>query len=386
MNYSPSKVPQHYLPGFNALRFLAASTVVFHHLGRQAELNSIPLPTLPLFETAGPLGVQFFFTLSGFLITYLLGLEVRATGRIDAQAFYVRRILRIWPLYYFVLFLAYFGVPLIFGAISWRPPFIEKSLLNLHQTFPSSFLFSFFLMPNISLKVYGPIFLAGLLWSVGVEEQFYAVWPWILKWLSWPRAFVGLLLTKVFIVPWIARITGSAVFTFLAETRFELMIWGGMGAWLLLNYPRIVQFFFQNSLARWISPLLLFFALTRNLLFTGPAFVFVLLSLREGKLGPFLLENWWLKYLGNISYGIYLLHPPIILLALYLGQRFHSAVLVYVVAFFLTLLFAHLSYRYFERPFLKLKERWARVPGGYVPEPVPIAQTMRNVGYCEMTS
>ncbi|MEJ0054763.1 MAG: acyltransferase family protein [Bacteroidota bacterium] len=105
----------------------------------------------------------FFFSLSGFLITYLLLEENKESG-IDIKNFYTRRILRIWPLYYLYLVLCLI-TSLLFG-----------------MPFPSaSIVFYVLLMANIPFVFgYALPFLSHF-WSLGVEEQFYSFWPWIVK-------------------------------------------------------------------------------------------------------------------------------------------------------------------------------------------------------------
>ena len=88
-----------YFPNLNALRFAAALMVIVYHLERLKMRYGLPNRAVKsVIETLGPLGVVLFFVLSGFLITYLLLVEVRGTGTVNVRDFYLRRILRIWPL------------------------------------------------------------------------------------------------------------------------------------------------------------------------------------------------------------------------------------------------------------------------------------------------
>jgi peptidoglycan/LPS O-acetylase OafA/YrhL len=120
---------------------------------------------------AGTAGVDFFFVLSGFLITYLLLQEIDQFGRIQLKKFYIRRILRIWPLYYLVLFVSFFAVPA--ASVFYIPGYSDQ----LYEGFLPKLFFSVLLMPNVALFLYGEIPYASPLWSVGVEEQFYLFWP-----------------------------------------------------------------------------------------------------------------------------------------------------------------------------------------------------------------
>ncbi|WP_293893625.1 acyltransferase [Flavobacterium sp.] len=157
-----------YLPGLNGIRAIAALSVVFSHINNKLDYYS--LPKSELLDLAN-FGVTMFFTLSGFLITYLLLKEIEKTGTIDVKKFYMRRILRIWPLYYFYLIIVIF--------------------LNGIQNVEWPILFYIFILPNFKTSFNGVIatvvgsenlvYMVGHYWSLGVEEQFYAFWPWLVK-------------------------------------------------------------------------------------------------------------------------------------------------------------------------------------------------------------
>ncbi len=101
-----------YFSGINGLRFLAALAVIITHVELLKEIYGYENNWKhPLIFNLGGLGVYFFFVLSGFLITYLLLAEKEKNGKINIKQFYIRRILRIWPLYYFVLLLGFFVLP-----------------------------------------------------------------------------------------------------------------------------------------------------------------------------------------------------------------------------------------------------------------------------------
>ncbi len=103
------KIEKVYFPGLNALRFIAASAVIITHI--ELLKGFFGLKSFwqnPLLYNLGGLGVYFFFVLSGFLITYLLLKEKTVLNDIKIKNFYIRRILRIWPLYFFILILGLF--------------------------------------------------------------------------------------------------------------------------------------------------------------------------------------------------------------------------------------------------------------------------------------
>lgn len=155
-----------YFPNLDGLRFYAFLAVFFAH-SFWTEFDYISnnqlFSLLKIVAYKGVLGVNFFFVLSGFLITYLLLEEKAATGKIDILAFYMRRVLRIWPLYYFVIFVGFVLIPYVQSRLGQPTP--ESA--NLFQYL--------FFIGNFGDKPTSAVL--GILWSIAVEEQFYLVWP-----------------------------------------------------------------------------------------------------------------------------------------------------------------------------------------------------------------
>ncbi|MGZ3885588.1 MAG: acyltransferase family protein, partial [Bacteroidia bacterium] len=127
-----------------------------------------------VFELGG-LGVVFFFVLSGFLITYLLLKEKSQTGTISVRKFYLRRLLRIWPLYYFIVFLGFLVLPHV-GLME-----IPFAKMNLEKNYGLNFALYMLMLPNLAFAMFGAVPHIGQAWSIGVEEQFYIIWPLIVK-------------------------------------------------------------------------------------------------------------------------------------------------------------------------------------------------------------
>ena len=100
---SDNMAKQVFFPNLNGLRFVAASLVMICHIEQWKGLNGLHRSLLPFFDKIGSLGVTLFFVLSGFLITYLLLTEKQDKGTINVKKFYLRRVFRIWPLYYLII-------------------------------------------------------------------------------------------------------------------------------------------------------------------------------------------------------------------------------------------------------------------------------------------
>ena len=121
-----------YLPNLNAIRAIAAFVVIISHVERK--MSFFNLEIIQELTKIGPIGVTLFFALSGFLITYLLLIEKERFIQINVKDFYIRRFLRIWPIYYLVLLFVYLVIPYIFPEyyLQDKERFsIQSGLLNV---------------------------------------------------------------------------------------------------------------------------------------------------------------------------------------------------------------------------------------------------------------
>ncbi len=160
-----------HLKGLNGIRAIAALSVIIAHITGELQNFGLDDSIFGLDSNGvrasilmASYGVTMFFALSGFLITYLLLIEKKKKDSIDIKKFYIRRILRIWPLYYFYIIIV-LVVYLIFG-IDYNEEMMPFYIL---------------LAANIPLIIQSSLPFIGHLWSIGVEEQFYLFWPWIFK-------------------------------------------------------------------------------------------------------------------------------------------------------------------------------------------------------------
>src|SRR5579884_1110409 len=168
-----------YYPTLDGLRFFAFFLVFLHHA---FEGWSSPNPVLNFFlialEKNGWAGVDLFFVLSGFLITALLVKERQEFGSFSLKNFWIRRSLRIWPLYYLALIMGFFIIPFIHTHIfGITPPNININLILKEQT-----PFYFTLLGNWAVVLYNypPFTNIAHLWTISLEEQFYLLWPLVL--------------------------------------------------------------------------------------------------------------------------------------------------------------------------------------------------------------
>ena len=379
-----------FFPSLNGLRFIAAFVVIIHHL-EQIKLF-FGLPSLffrwHFIKIVGELGVTLFFTLSGFLITYLLLTEKEQFGTIHAKAFYIRRVLRIWPLYYLIIILGLFVFPHI--------PFFNIPVYTegVYYKFGIKVFFYAILFPNIVNNLYAYMPFMAQSWSIGVEEQFYLIWPWIVKWSKnyltvLVSIFFGLILiTNVLYffadlspdISHTSTATKSITFAykFFALMRISCMAVGGVGAFLLFNSNMKVLrplFLPLTQIAVVVSVLTMMFLGVEiprvNHEFYALFFIVIILNLAGNPNTLFNLEFKWMDYLGKISYSIYMWHGVAIICGLHIARFFYpnldnavANLIYYVSTFALTFLIASVSYEWFEMKFLRFKHLFAKIKSG----------------------
>jgi peptidoglycan/LPS O-acetylase OafA/YrhL len=373
-----SPTERFYHPELDVLRFFAFFLIFIHHsiphdpafyttMGVDPALGSI----LAALGATGAFAVQLFLLLSSYLVTELLIRERALRGQIDLRAFYTRRILRIWPLYFAFLALAWAMQWFVQGQhIGWRAGMAFALFAGnwwiVFVGFPSSVIFP--------------------LWFISVQEQFYLFWPAIMRRLS-ER---GLLIAAAIMLA-----TANLTRWYLAvQHTWESKIWVNTFVHLDAIALGIVVAVVLHGRAPRLSTLLrsaLFIGgfaclvlagsyfrikadplTTSRVLLGYPVAVLGAVALFLGTLRPgATLRNNPLVYLGQISYGLYVFHILGLMLSNYAVQHQESSLGRYLlreaVALAITIAFAAISYRWLETPFLTLKQRFKRVlsqPGG----------------------
>ena len=358
-----------YLPGLNGLRAIASLAVVISHttlalsqFGLNSKIFGTDADGNPKgLDLAGD-GVSIFFTLSGFLITYLL-LKEKELNRLNIKNFYIRRVLRIWPLYY--LYLAASIITAVVFGITFHKFFVP---------------FYIFLAANLPFILGRSLPFLAHYWSLGVEEQFYLFFPQIAKQsnkrlLKTAIALVILLLFLKFVF-WILKRKYAIETPFLAitVTRFNIMLTGVIGAVLYYNKNGIFLRLATNKITQIFSWLCIFFiainkfhiasVIDQDLIAIISVFLIVGQVTKKNLIVN--LENKVCDFIGKISYGIYVIHPLLIFYYVEVIGTFHSnSVFNYLLIYFLTIattiLLAYISYEFYEKKFLKLKERFTTV-------------------------
>jgi len=345
-----------YRPELDALRFFAFFAVFISHVFPQTadgytthHLPRVAAELISSAVTAGTFGVPLFFLLSAFLITSLLLREKEQTGTLRVGDFYLRRILRIWPLYFFFLAIA--------AALAL--PHDAKFLLGC-----------VFLSGNWMIVLYAPpATAAGILWSISVEEQFYLLWPLAARKLS--REGLAYLAIGFIALANVARllVCHMRVIKVWTNTFVHLdSIAFGILCALFLSKPLDLKLWrvplFLLGLALWIT--------CGHFRYSGsPLYVTVGFPIMAfGALLLFLsvygipLKEGVLSYLGKISYGLYVWHAIVVTRLWHWNHVSKGKITVMsfalraVCGLLLTVGIAALSYRVLEAPFLRMKKRF----------------------------
>ncbi|MFP3595984.1 acyltransferase family protein [Chryseobacterium sp. SIMBA_029] len=234
--------------GLNELRAIAAFAVILHHIELFKSRDKLPSLlgskyTSYFIEHLGKNGVHLFFVLSGFLITYLLLSEKQKSGRINLRKFYLRRIFRIWPLYYIIVLISFILIPFLANSFtlfadssSYYNIVVSQSDYGLR-----TILLYVFFLPNFALHEGKIIVGASQSWSVGVEEQFYIIWPLIVSFFNKKVTSVifGAILVAIVLINF--KFYNSILSTIVAIIPIEYMAIGSLGGYFIQNVPILLH-------------------------------------------------------------------------------------------------------------------------------------------------
>lgn len=364
-----------YFPNLNGLRFIAAFLVIIHHTEQlKLKFGLENNWENPFIHISGRLGVLLFFVLSGFLITFLLLSEKQKSNNINIRNFYIRRVLRIWPLYYFVVLIGLFILPEI--------PLLEmpKSTEELGDNFLLKLTLFIFMLPNLALVLFSPVPYISQSWSIGVEEQFYLIWPTIIKKskkilraLILVIAFywsvrLGLMLTSEFMFP--ESMLFKTLLNFLASFNIDCMAIGGIAAYIYFKgYNNVLYVLFRKDFQYIVlisTLILLLLGVKMPYPIYAGLFAIIILNAAINPRNIFHLENGVFNFLGRISYGLYMYHVIAIVLVLKLlkDTEFYNGFTVLIISLLITVLGSSISYYYFERRFIKLKNNYSTIISG----------------------
>ncbi|MDR6922133.1 MULTISPECIES: acyltransferase [Chryseobacterium] len=335
----------------DGVRAVAVIMVMFFHFFQNIDSSS-SIIKLSLF---GKTGVSLFFVLSGFLITRILLNTKEKTSYF--KSFYTRRALRIFPLYFLFLFIYYFIFPLV---SDWHLASFSEQIW--YWTFTQNFAMTF------GWDNFGP----NYYWSLAVEEHFYLFWPLILyycpiKKIKWTVLFLCILsfLTRVILIKnnieeslfTFARLDELALGSFLAILERENKLISSnskkfFAAFIISLFPLFYLTFKNGSYSLLDNSIR---HLVLGLVYTS--FVAFIVSVDSKNRIKQLLNTHLFSFTGKISYGLYVYHPTCFLIIHYYLKN-TSIILSFILSFGLAYIISILSYYFFEKRFLKLKNKF----------------------------
>lgn len=351
--------PKVFLPELDGLRFVAFLLIFIHHSSTQGIIFFREIRNI------GWLGVEIFFCLSAFLLTRLLLREVTQFGNVDVYKFFVRRILRIWPLYVgYVLFAVLLS--------SWL------QLMTSHHWYRALGLLTFTDDFFAAFEGFNPIRYTGHLWTISYEEQFYLCLPFLIPWLvRQPPARRVWFLIATLVVSQLAKCIS------IYYQLSDLFLWTMPVTHLESIVAGIVMAFYEETCTRLnrtlvgslmvLSACLIFFLPDTTVtayhlipvylsagLFSASVVCFAI-NARTQVLRNF-LSNAVISFLGKISFGLYVFHS----ICLHAADRVLGVshpLLNFIVALTAVVLISSISYVLFERKFLLIKKtRFTRIP------------------------
>lgn len=360
-----NKMKRRHFQTFDALRFFAFFKVFLLHIPITA------FSWFNLIKAGGGIGVQFFFVLSGFLITYIICEEKQQTGKLDLKNFFVRRMLRIWPLYYLMVLVAYIT------------PFILSHFLHLNSSsegYEPQLWVSMLFLENYKMMIthsHANVSPLSVMWSLCIEEHFYLIWGLLLYRLNikaLPRLLaiciiLALVCRSVYVQLGIS--TGDIL------TNIDLFAYGAIPAYLLITYKDRFEAYILNVhlVIKWLFLLGLIAAVLVFSQFDGDDRPFIWMTSILGILFAGLLcivipagsricisDKNVLTKAGVYTYGLYMYHTLVINLLrqvfLKYGWNYENAglaLIFFLLSLGLSFACAIISYKMFELPFLKLK-------------------------------
>lgn len=362
----------------DGLRFLAALIVVISHVESIKKAFGIPYFAIRLIREGAQLAVTFFFVLSGFLITWILLKEKkeRQDDKINVFRFYKKRILRIWPLYYLLVLLVFLVIgPLDFFRVDYG--WGNESGTTAYWQKMTGYLF---FLPNYTGIRYGGFVYISHVWSLGVEEFFYLFFPIGIYFVrsGYIKAFlVAILIASLAVSMGIQLLipdpAGAEFYLrgFASSYRLYSFALGALAAYLFLNQQLKVVIaavrFLKNKTVITIGILVLLTLLLTGTTFwhfTQPVysllFAMFLFAISVTGIRLWIINTSPVRYLGKISYGIYMFHPLAIVIAVKCAMGTTSSpggivfnVLIYGLSITLAIVLAMVSYETYEKFFLK---------------------------------
>jgi len=344
------------LPNLYALRFILCLFVILQHIPDTSKSIGLPYFHDAAMLHKGGLAVFYFFTLSGFLIIRIIYLEIKTTQAFNFKHFYMRRIQRLYPIYYLVLF---------FGSAFYNfiLPYFN---IQYDGDYPWGTFFAgyIFLVPNVITYYYKVGGILNVLWSIGVEEQFYLFAP-LLIYIGRKNILLTLFLMLISLI-------GLHVFftdLYIYKNYYFYFVCGGVFA---VFFEKFKGAFFYNRILHIIVYSLFIVSFLSNYFDSSFGkyihyFNMLLSALLISLISYYplgIVKNNSINYFGKISYGIYMYHMIALYIILYMFKKIHldsyfndiiSIVFINTLCISASIFISHMSFKYFEKLFYKPK-------------------------------
>lgn len=359
-----------YFPQLDSIRGMSFLAIFLYHSFHISYKGFFLAEFITYLYNNLPLAIDVFFILSSFLLTYLALNEYKKRNNFSFKNYFTRRILRIWPLYFSILILAF----LVF-------PFIARQF-GTSLTLPNSLYYIFFIANFYTID---HVFFLKFLWTISVEEQFYLFWGLSLR-------FFHKKLKIIIAILFLLSVTSSIYFIIKGSNSYfstvtylfdfacgalasayifsenHLIIWlkklsrtGTYAFYLYLIFHFILFYFLDINTTGVAND---FAWLLSRYLFIIYISLFIIEQMINNSRTKIFAKSGFLILTGKLSYGLYCFHGITITFINLLVQHFKINImnwLLVIIYFTINYLIAVISYNYLELPFLKLKNRWRRI-------------------------
>ncbi|MBR9831421.1 acyltransferase [bacterium] len=359
---------KNYLYGLNTLRFLAAFFIIAMHI--QNNQKVVGIPQLPEFAFLYKGAVSFFFTLSGFLITYIRIGEYEKTGTINIKRFLSNRFARLAPLYYTIV-----AAGLVFYWLV--VPNLGMESYTDYNLGLAAVLYLLFL-PNLINSLYHVGGALNVSWSIGVQEQFYWILLPFMKFKM--KYFPAFLITVIVLSVFVSIGNAYGIFglskewsAFVNTLRFHYMAIGALLGYLLF-YRRDQLLGLWIFSKKWLQLIIFAFLVAWYGFKTDSVFIkntitlplsllygWIIINVGTNPKNIIKLDNKVFDWIGQRTFGIYLMHMFVVYIVSFFYLKtglFANHFLLYIFSFYvmvfaITIGLAQLSFKYFEQPIMK---------------------------------
>ena len=358
-----------YFGGMDVLRFICATGVIFHHATQTLQEKGVTTKAAETLHYAGSFFLDVFFIISGFLISLIL-MKEHEKGTFSLKNFFMRRIIRIWPLYFLAVLLKIWIFPSISG--------MSFNMIKTNLIYACTFSINYQLIIQPVVKTY------SILWSICIEEHIYLLLPFLLLLFKEKFRTLSYFLIITGVISWLCffNMQTSGHFSYAYFVSSSYFYYFGLGMLIACIYNGTLPWKkFEQTLFKPIVQAIVFligFAFVFNMWGNHRSLILILIV--TGIFGTYLVwasaqENFIFKfkpklskYLGNISYAMYISHIVTIAMAIAYFKKHakHFSEIKFgwglpLMALVLCIILSTILYYCFERPILKLKKKYTTV-------------------------